>query len=105
MIQKKSDPAPPNAVCGVVNPTENLQWLKDRINELKTNTEFSKYLYVQQSTYDGQTVFMFGSCCPFCNSTTLVRDCSGNTLDISSREVTDPFTVIWTGENSECMFI
>ncbi|MBL0739723.1 hypothetical protein [Chryseolinea lacunae] len=102
---KKCDPSPAGEACGVANPVENLVWLRDRITELKTNNaELAKYFYVQQSTYQGQTVFIFGNCCPFCDSIFLVRDCAGNTLDIASGSVDGATTVIWKAENSLCTF-
>ncbi|HEY5746271.1 MAG TPA: hypothetical protein VIU12_09365 [Chryseolinea sp.] len=100
----KNEPEPA-IVCGVVNPTENLPWLKAIIDDYKKDLSgFTKYQYVLQSTYEGNTVFVFGDCCPFCNSMILVKDCEGNPVEAAAGDETGPTTVIWKPENSTCEF-
>jgi len=100
----KNEPQP-TQYCGVVNPVENLPWLKATIDDFENNRSgFGVYQYVQQSTYQGNTVFIFGNCCPFCDSIFLVKDCEGHAVDITAAAVDGPTTVIWKPENSLCVF-
>lgn len=109
----KNEPQP-TLHCGVANPAENLPWLKAIIDEYKfeisgadvseNSIGYGVYQYVLQSTYQGNTVFIFGNCCPNCNSVFLVKDCEGKVLDVPATEVNGPTTVIWKHEHSPCVF-
>jgi hypothetical protein len=100
----KNEPEPIK-VCGVVDPVENLAWLKAIIDDYKKDTNgMLTYQYVQQSTYEGNTVFIFGNCCPVCDFVPLIKDCEGNTVEISPGGELGPNTVIWKPENSSCVF-
>jgi hypothetical protein len=96
-------------VCGTENPTEDLAWLKNLINEIKGNS-FSKYNYIVQATYEGRTVFLVQNCCPFCATIVPVYDCEGNNLGyLTGENGINPEKlrgekVIWKPENSECVF-
>lgn len=89
------------AVCGVENPVEDLAWIKKGI-QLQTSSE---YEYLTQATYQGKTVFYFGSCCPSCNWALIVKDCEGNQVagEISLSDLKDK-KVIWKPANSVCTF-
>jgi hypothetical protein len=99
------EPDPGPSVCGVTNPTENLPWLKTIIDNFKKDTSTSASLhYVQQGTYQGNTVFIVGTCIPWCElSCVRIVDCEGNNLD-SPLELDGPATVIWKAENCSCTF-
>lgn len=92
------------AVCGVENPVEDLAWIKASIEEFSSDG-LSNYSYLSQARYQGETVFFFGSCCPFCNWALIVKDCQGNVLegDIKLTDLTDQ-KVIWQPDNSVCDF-
>jgi hypothetical protein len=79
--------------------------LKAIVEGYKSNAYgFGVYEYVQQSTYQGNTVFIFGNCCPFCDSIFLVKDCEGKVVDVPAGDVNGTTTVIWKPENSQCVF-
>ena len=91
-------------VCGTANPLEDIAWIKSAIEEYGSS-ELAEYSYLSQARYQGETVFFFGSCCPFCNWALIVRDCQGNQVegtfnvgDLSDQEV------IWKPANSVCNF-
>lgn len=90
--------------CGVENPVEDLAWIKASIEDVN-NTGLSEYSYLSQAKYQGETLFFFGSCCPFCNWALIVTDCQGNALegDIRLTDLSD-VTVIWQPANSVCDF-
>lgn len=88
------------AFCAVENPTEELAWLKNEIAEREQNTtEDSKYQYVMQSTYNGETIIIYGNCCPLCNSVLPVYNCEGELIGvIGSRSQDFPFEVLTVGQ-------
>lgn len=95
--------------CQVSNPVEDLEWLKEKIEELiaQTDSEFLKYFYVSQNTYMGKTVFIFPNCCPTCNTAIPVYDCEGNPIgfvgdDSISTNILNNDTIIWNPENFSC---
>ena len=98
------------AFCSVENPTEDLTWLKNEIEEREQNiTEFSKYLYIHQSTHNGATIIIYADCCPNCNSVYPVYNCEGAFIGIiGNREQDIPFDVlsegqiIWKTNDFEC---
>ena len=98
------------AFCSVDNPTENLAWLKNEIENREQNiTEDSKYLYIYQSTHNSEVIIIYADCCPSCNSVYPVYNCKGESLGIIGyREQDIPFDVlsegqiIWKTTNFEC---
>lgn len=99
--KKEDEPA---FACGVSDPVANLPWLKQMSEEAALD-ESTQYSYIAQATYDDETVFYNGYCCPNCNWLLTLYDCSGNTIekDYSISELENN-TVIWHPENSECEF-
>lgn len=92
---------PGPAACGVENPIENLPWLKNAVQEAQS-WGFSEYSYLIQASYQGNTVFYFGSCCPFCNWAIIIRDCQGNQIEnVDLGQLKDQQT-IWKPKNSVC---
>ncbi|MFI0430519.1 hypothetical protein [Mariniflexile sp. HMF6888] len=94
--------------CQVSNPIEDLDWLKEKIEELaQTDSELLKYFYISQNTYMGKTVFIFPNCCPTCNTVVPVYDCEGNPIgfvgdDTISINILNNDTIIWNPENFSC---
>jgi hypothetical protein len=63
--------------CHVDNPTEKVIWLKEKVAQLE------KSLYCQsirQFSYQGQKVFVVGTCEPNFNSVDQIYDCEGNLI-------------------------
>jgi len=88
--------------CGVGDPVKDLPWLSQGIKEIETSG-LLEYSYLVQATYKGETVFFFGSCCPFCKFAIIILDCQGKALSssISSSDLVDS-KVIWKPANSVC---
>ena len=85
------------------SPISDLMWLKQEIaNREQDKTAINKYFYIQQGNYQGETVFTYSNCCPFCDSVTLVYNCSGVKIEeINFQEITD-LKVIWSPEDFVC---
>ena len=99
----KDDPVSKNA-CDVKNPAEDLPWLKTIIQSWEANGALLEYMYVQQGTYQGQTVFLPGSCCPFCDFFFPVYNCDGQEVTIENGQHVTNLKTIWKPQNSECTF-
>lgn len=62
-------------VCNTENPVENLKWLADFIDEVKTDPRYQS-VTISVMEYDGQTIFNIYDIvqsCVYCD----LRDCSG----------------------------
>jgi hypothetical protein len=83
---------------------EDLAWIKSIIQE-NSGSSLAEYSYLTQARYQGQTVFFFGSCYPFCNWALIVQDLQGNALegDIRMDDLEDQ-KIIWQPANSVCDF-
>ncbi|RKN78435.1 hypothetical protein [Ulvibacterium marinum] len=67
--------------CGVDNPAKELSWLRTEIDNREANiTEDTKYCYITQGEYEGQTVFVYWDCNPLIDKNIPVFDCDGNML-------------------------
>lgn len=108
MLSCKDDDDNLSNSCHISNPVEDLDWLKEKIEELaQTDSELLKYFYVSQNTYMGKTIFIFPNCCPHCNSVVPVYDCEGNNIgfvgdDNISTNILNNDTIIWRPENFSC---
>jgi len=91
--------------CNVSNPVEDLTWIKNTIDDLKSLQDGGMYSYISMAKYKGETVFLLGYCNPAANWVTPVYNCSGDSLgiigEISQEDITD-MEVIWKSENSLC---
>jgi len=93
-----------STACGVNDPAENLPWLKTMIESWKVNSTIYEYMYVQQGTNSGQTVFIVGNCCPFCDTYFPIYNCAGEEIiSASILDIKDKKT-IWKPEGSLCTF-
>jgi hypothetical protein len=97
---EQNDPEVINA-CGIEDPAENLPWLKAKIESFEEFPDIYKYMYVQQGTYLGQTVFLVGNCCPLCDAYFPVYNCEGDEIMGVALEVTNLKT-IWKPVFSAC---
>ena len=88
--------------CGVANPTEELPWLKTMIESWEANSTIYMYMYVQQGTYSGQTVFLAANCCPFCDSYFPVFNCEGEEIMVTNIQDITGLKTIWKPLTSEC---
>ena len=61
------------------DPPEELDWLQREIQSLE-QVALTEYFYVQQAELFEQTIFIFGNCCPFCNTTVPVYNCQGEVI-------------------------
>jgi hypothetical protein len=96
-------------VCGVSDPANELAWLKAEIRVLDQSRDKNthRYFYVSQATYQNQTVFIFGNCCPNCNTITPIKNCYGELLNNSIAEINGSITgeqILWASEDNECSF-
>ena len=95
--------------CGTDNVLQDLPWLAELIEGLEQSEIGSKYSYISQAVYEGQTVFVLQNCCPFCNSVYTVTDCAGNDLGFIGSGGIDPSAitdseVIWKSSENTCVF-
>ncbi len=67
--------------CDFGDATQDLQWLKNIIEEREVNpTEDMLYCYISQAKLKTKTVFIFGDCNPFVDKVTFIIDCEGKTI-------------------------
>lgn len=101
----------PKVVCTVEDPLIELTWLANELEDLKKSS-FIKYYFISTAEYKGETVFIFGNCCPSCNSVIPVRNCEGDLLGILGNRPEDvdyqqlkENRFIWQGEEGQCELI
>ncbi len=105
---KEDDNPNPKNACSVEDPVHDLPWLAAKVEEMQ-NSSLAEYWYVTQAQYGTETVFIYGNCCPFCNTMTPVFNCSGEQLGIVGDGTfeMDSFkdeAVIWAPDDSHCQF-
>lgn len=95
--------------CLIENPVAELDWLASEIQTLE-QSGISQFLYVSQAEYENGTVFIFGNCCPNCNSVIPVRNCSGELIGILGNGDDDiDFSlltrdiIIWRPDDFQCV--
>lgn len=89
-------------LCEIQNPTENILWLKEAIDEVR-NDQFS---YYSTAIYQGQRVFFYTNCDPTVNYISFVQNCAGENLG-NTTEFFDnlkEIEVIWKHKDSKCTF-
>lgn len=97
-----------NKTCDIINPTKNLDWLKEKISELEQTHLFkSEKIYILQATYNNTTVFLEGNCCAVCNTVVPIYNCEGESIgtlgqhDFNSNTITNSH-IIWISQNTVC---
>ncbi len=68
--------------CESEDPINDLEWLYDEIESIKSNNERAKFQVISRAVYEGNTVFLFGNCCPNCNTASPVKNCFGEQIGI-----------------------
>ena len=63
-------------VCGTTNPLQEIEWLKNLINELENAPTTEIYIY----TYKGEKVFAVTTCAICPDGVTQVHDCDSNII-------------------------
>jgi hypothetical protein len=99
-------------ICNVQDPAENLPWLAEKVDELESMSDsFLSYWYISRSVYNGEPVFILGSCCPFCTVLTEVFDCQGNSIGFIEAgdnqipaSVANSARVVWKPADFQCNF-
>ena len=94
-----------NNTCNVLNPIEDLSWLKERAQELEPQ---SGEFYISQAEYKGNTIFIFGNCCAACNTIVPVYNCEGTKLgnigdSNFSTDILNNDVIIWKPTNFVCL--
>ena len=95
-------------VCNVANPTEDLPWLKDKIQELEQSSLYaSGEIYISQTTYNGDNIFIIGNCCATCNTIVPIYNCEGDVLGsigdgTFDTNLLETDVIIWKPENFVC---
>ncbi|WP_154852178.1 hypothetical protein [Cyclobacterium xiamenense] len=100
LISCEKDDCSPKNPCEVQNPIQELPWLKEAIDEVRTD----EYAYYSTALYQGERIFFFGNCDPLANYASIIRNCAGDELG-NTNEVYDRLSeieVIWKPENSKC---
>jgi hypothetical protein len=98
-----NDNEDPIGCGGVEDPVKDLAWIREAI-QFSNSSGLAGFAYLVQGTYEGKTVFIMESCCPFCNIITVVQDCRGEVIpDASVSDVINK-KVIWKPANSVCTF-
>lgn len=93
-----------NSTCDVENPAEELPWMKSMIETWEGSSTIYTYMYIQQGTYSGQTVFLAGNCCPFCDSYFPIFNCEGEELEGINIQDIKNLKIIWKPDGSQCTF-
>lgn len=72
------------SACG--NDPQNIQWLNDRIAELESS-EIVQYFYIERAEFQGNQIFIFNNCCPFCGTIISVYNCEGEMIGTLGTEI------------------
>ncbi|MDP5157063.1 MAG: hypothetical protein NWQ07_00620 [Flaviramulus sp.] len=97
-----------NNTCNVSNPTKNISWLREAIEELeRSNSDLKLYFYVSQNTLEDETIFIFPNCCPQCSTLIPVFNCEGTLLGYVGDEnfensLLENDTIIWKPKQFSC---
>ena len=88
-------------ICNVDKPLTELVWIKDLLATAAAS-DLSIYSYLIQGSFQEQTVFILGNCCPFCNWMPVVLDCQGEAIPQATLFQVEDQQVIWRPEGSVC---
>lgn len=92
----------PKNLCGVKNAIQELEWLKEAIDEVRND----QYSYYSTALYQGERVFFYVNCDPTVNYASFIRNCAGDNLG-NTNELYDELAeikVIWKNKNLKCNF-
>lgn len=93
--------------CFKNNPIEELPWLAEAVEKMRTSDFLSEYQYIVQARFGFETIFIFADCCPFCNSIWQVYDCNGEAIGYIGDgtfdfEVMRTAKLVYKPVNSQC---
>jgi hypothetical protein len=94
--------------CSVANPVKGLPWLQAEVQlREQNNSDISQYLYIMQAKYNQETVFIYGNCCPMCDTNVPVLNCEGEVLFYLGQDSTrdkkiSNQKIIWKGKDFSC---
>lgn len=92
--------------CDVLNPTQELSWLKAEIDQRDQNpSPDMKYCYILQGNINGKVVFVYEDCNPLANKLSMVLNCEGtviNTLHGVNNSDVQNKTIIWRTKDYVC---
>jgi hypothetical protein len=100
--EKKDSDLSPKNLCGVQNAIQELEWLKEAIDEV-LNDEYS---YYSTALYKDERVFFYVNCDPAVNYVSFILNCAGENLG-NTNELYDELSeieVIWKHKDSKCNF-
>lgn len=92
--------------CGVQNPAEDLDWMKELVIELESTEMGREYSYIKSGYYEGNFYYYLGSCCPNCNWASVTYNCQGEVqedLEFEMNDMTD-VQLVWRSESNMCAF-
>ncbi|AGA77219.1 hypothetical protein [Echinicola vietnamensis] len=105
-VSCKEEETPVSFPCGVENPTEELEWMKEYIAQMESSEIDRKYSAIHSGYYEGDFYYFNTSCCPDCLIDQKIFNCEGEPqedLDIEVSEMTD-IELVWKSEENECSF-
>ena len=95
--------------CESENPINDLEWLYDEIESIKSHNEHAKFQVISSAVYEGNMVFLFGNCCPNCNTATPVKNCFGEQVGVLGGEegsinfdALKELKTLWKSTDSAC---
>lgn len=100
--EKNDSDLSPKNLCGVQNAIQELEWLKEAIDEVRND----EYSYYSTALYQSERVFFYVNCDPAVNYVSFILNCAGENLG-NTNELYDELSeieVVWKHENSKCNF-
>ena len=93
--------------CIDSSQVENTSWFKEYIAQFEERND--GYWYLQVGSYNFQTVYLPGNCCPYCSTVPAVLNCQGEQIgvlgtrdgQIDPDEIKD-VQVIWRSPDFKC---
>ena len=98
---------PAKSFCGVTNPINNLDWLREEVEAISSQSYAAMDVFVISAVYQGQVVFFIDICCPVCNvAPPEIRNCQGQSLgrlgdSIAAMDVVSR-SILWRTDNNVC---
>lgn len=86
--------------CGGKKPVEELTWLR----EIVQADTYQQYGWMKRFRFEGETYFISGSCCPFCNWVPEYYACDGTLVDFSGDQAQEVQAAWEDGSTSEYVF-
>lgn len=96
----------PILICGSSNPTDDIAWIKDAIEEIESSEFGKEFSYIRSGTFEGKSYFYVGSCCPSCYWVPIFFNCQGEQIEDPDFFLGDleNLQLIYLPESSTCQF-